>query len=261
MGIAPHLYLHCGWPRTGTSSFQAVLAGQRDRLAEADVVYPDGWRPRNSDAHYGIGELLDAVAGEGGVAIEGFLDYLRSNGGRKVLISNEALSNWLPAERRGSLIELLCGAETVARVTCLWTLRRLDRWAASMYLHLIETGRSVPPPAEYFLEWAAGVADVFAGMSEVSDALDGRTIYSRYDSSGAHYREILDAVGIPDPVRAEIEVRLRDGPRLNRGPGQRPDLVEAGVSEMLHEQALEAARAANFEPYVEYFGKQVARPR
>jgi hypothetical protein len=294
------LYVHCGWPRTGTSSFQAVLSEQRDRLAEDDIVYPDRWQPRNSDAHYGIAELLEPSAVEGSAAIEGFLGYLRSNAGRKVLISNEALSNWLPAERRKPLIELLLAAREVTHVTCLWTLRRLDRWAASMYLHRIETGRPVPPPAEYFLECASVLADVVEGLREVSDALDGGTIYCRYDDAGAHHGEILRAVGVADPVRAEIEAGLRDGPRRNRGLSQKaavallhPDavsaradvelstarlrevfrrgdfkfagdapceLVETGVSRAVNAEVLKAARRVGFEPYVEFFGTEEVEP-
>jgi hypothetical protein len=264
------LYVHCGLPRTGTSSFQAVLSGHRDQLAEAGVVYPDGWRLRNSDAHYGLADLLDPVAAEGKVTIEGFVEYLRANAGGKVLMSNEALSNWLPAERRDHLIDLLSAARQATGVTCLWTLRRADRWATSMYLHLVDTGRPVSPPDEYFLGWASGVADIFEGLRAVEDALGGGTIYSRYEDSGAHYGEMLAAVGVPDPTRAEVEVALRDGPRRNRGLGRSPsaepagvgngstpgDLVEVEVRRAVHAAALEAAQEVGFGVYAEFFAAE-----
>jgi hypothetical protein len=294
------LYVHCGWPRTGTSSFQAVLAERGDRLAEVDVVYPDGWRPRNSDAHYGIAELLEPPASKSAAAIDGFLEYFSSNADRTLLISSEALSNWLPSGKRESLVGMLLALRDVTEVTCLWTLRRLDRWVTSMYLHLIETGRPVPPPAEYFLDWTSRVADVLAGMCEVSDALGGGAVYFRYGEAGAHCGEILRTVGVPDPLRSEFEASLRDGPRRNRRLSQKTavallhadalstrannglsperfrgalrrggfeftgdapcELVETEVGRTVHKAALEAARQVGFEPYVEFFEAEEVEP-
>lgn len=294
------LYLHCGWPRTGSSSFQAVLAGHRDRLAEVGVDYPDAWRVRNSDAHYGITETLKSVAVEGIGASQDLLDYLRSAAARKVLISNETISHWLVAEKRESLIELLLAAQEITTVTCLWALRRADRWAGSMYLHRIDTGHDLPPPDVYFRECAALVTDAMAGQREVGEALNGREIHCRYDDTSAHYGELLRAVGIADTVRADIEADLRLGPRRNRGPSQKAtaallhadalsartgadltvdrlrsvfrsfefefdgdmpcELVDTEVAEAVHRQALEAAREAGFEPYVEFFGAESVEP-
>jgi hypothetical protein len=294
------LYMHCGWPRTGSSSFQAVLTGHRDQLAEVGVDYPDRWRLRNSDAHYGITETLESVAVEDIGAVEGFLDYLRSAAARKVLISNESISHWLVAGKRESLIELLLAAQEVTTVTCLWALRRADRWAGSMYLHRIDTGHPVPAPDTYFRECAAMVPDIIAGQREVEQALNGNQIYCRYEDSGAHYGELLRAVGVADSVRVDIETDLRVGPRRNRGPSQKAtaallhadalsaragvdltverlrgvfrsgdfefdddmpcELVDVEVAQAVHRRALEAAGEAGFKPYVEFFGAEAVEP-
>ena len=168
-----------------------------------------------------------------------------------------------------------------------------------MYLHLLATGRPVPPPAEYFSERAAGLADVIAGLREVSDALGGGAVYIRYDADGAHCREILRAVGVDDPVRAEIEASLRGGPRRNRRLSQKTavallhadvvsaragaglsvaqlrrvlrggfefaddapcDLVDTEVAAAVHVKAVEVAREAGFEPYLEFFGEEEVEP-
>jgi hypothetical protein len=212
------------------------------------------------------------------------------------LISSETFSQWLPIARRGHLINFLSAVQEVTPVTCMWTLRRADLWATSMYLHLIVTGRPVPPPTEYFRRRASFSASAIRGLREVGDVLRERAIYIRHDDSGAHYREILQTLNVPDQVRAEIEASLHDCPRLNRAPGQKATaallhtaamsaragveiseaplrellrgggfafandvpcvLVEVEVREAIHAAALAAAREVGFKPYVEFFGAE-----
>lgn len=209
-------------------------------MAEVGVVYPEGWRPRDSDAHYGIAELLESSSAGNGERTEDFLAYLRSEPDRTVLLSSEALSNWLPEEgRRESLTRFLLAAHETMPVTCLWTLRRADCWATSMYLHLVETGRPVPPPAEYFAAWVTDVSDVVTGLCELDRALSavgGSALYRPYDRAGAHHGEMLRAVGLPDALLAEIEHDLRAAPRRNRR------LTRKEAIALLHADAL-AARA------------------
>lgn len=47
------LYLHCGWPRTGTTSLQAALFEHKDELAAGGTVYPDRWRSPIGFTHHG----------------------------------------------------------------------------------------------------------------------------------------------------------------------------------------------------------------
>lgn len=289
----PALYVHCGFPRTGTSSLHAALAKSEARLAEFGVVYPDQWRPGKSDAHHGLADLLQAVASTADdAALDGLRDYMRSNADSEILISTEVLSNWLLAGKRSSLIRLLRAAREARSVKCLWTLRSADAWVTSMYLHMIAAGKPVPAPAEFFAGHADGIADAIAGLREVSDALGGSVSYSRYDRGGAHYGEILGSIGLPEPVRGEVLETLgaqrmnvglshkgavallniepigeRLGIELSRPAlraalrseelrfaGDAPcELVDPGVRRAIHEEALRSARNAGFAPYVEFF--------
>lgn len=250
------LCLHCGWPRTGTSSLQAVLAAHGDRLAEVGVLYPREWRPGASDAHYGIAELLEPQGSAGREQVGRFLAYLEANRGHTVLLSNEALSNWLSPSKRQALTEFAGAAGEVTQVVCLWTLRRLDQWAESMYLHIIATGRQAPSRADFFAERGAVATEAMTGLRELNDAGDGDTVYLRYAQSGAHNREILRVVGVADPVRAAIEADLRHGPRLNRHPQRKAPLLDTEARMALHAEGLTAARVAGFDPYLEFFGRE-----
>jgi hypothetical protein len=216
----PMLYVHCGWPHTGTTSFQAAMFARRERFVGAGIVYPDRWQRKN--AHHGILELCEPSTATR-AAVKGFQEYLEANRDRTVLISSEQLTAGLkgvpPAERRGSLLRLLAVARQVTPVTCLWTLRRLDDLVVALYNSAFMTKRSADPPldraqwaaAPRFSSWPAR----FAGMREVEDVLGGAMIYARYDAEGAHYDELLRAAGMPDSLRREILKELRDGARLN----------------------------------------------
>lgn len=287
------LYLHCGWQRTGTSSLQAALCQHQEELRAAGLVYPDRWRPLGSDAHHGIVEALDPSA-SGEAALESFKAYLRSNAESAVLISCEGLSNWLPAGRKGSLLKLVLAAQEVTPVTCLWTLRSVDALLTSLYLHRMVTARPLPPPADFFREFAGWLGEGVVTMCELAGAVGGSVAYSRYDSGGAHYEEILSSVGAPAALRAEIAAGLQGGPRANVSLGQkgaalllhteaieeragaplpRPalcaalragelrfvgdapcELVGPGLRALVHETVLSASRDAGFAPYVEFFG-------
>jgi hypothetical protein len=293
------LYLHCGWQRTGTSSLQATLSQHQEALRAAGILYPDRWRPPSSDAHHRFVDLLEpSTAGED--AIDSFKDYLRSNAERVVLISCEGLSNWLPAERRGSLLKLVLASQEATPVTCLWTLRSVDALLTSLYLHRIVTARSLPPPADFFREFAGWLDEAIVTMCELADAVGGSVAYSRYDDGGEHYDEILSSVGAPRALRAKIMEELRDGPRANVSLGQKGtvlllhtdtiedragvqlprsalraalragelrfagdapcELVEPQLRKLVHEGVLRASRDAGFAPYVEFFEGHAVDP-
>lgn len=293
------LYLHCGWQRTGTSTFQALLAEHQDRLADAGVIYPDQWRPGKSDAHHGIVEILAPDTANDG-EIERFTDYLRSNADRTVLISCEGLSNWLPAGRRQLLIKLLHLARDVTPVRCVWTLRRIDSLLTSLYLHRLVTNKPLPPPADFFQGFSELSGEGITTMRIMDDAFSESAYYNCYDSGGAHYDEILRTVGVPDALREEMMETLRRRSRRNvrlgqKGaiallhtdevgqmagvelprfalrnalrtgklqlPNDRPcELVEPHLRRAVHEKALEASRNEDFLPYAAFFEGQEVQP-
>jgi hypothetical protein len=301
MPIVPSvLYLHGGLPRTGTTSFQAVLFRNRRRLAEVGVLYPDRWRD-GWDAHHGFVALLEPGAADNG-EVEEFHHLLRSNREEAVLISTEHLTTRLRAVdgRLKPLLSLLGTAGEITPVTCLWTLRRADSLLTSVYLLRVWNDQPVPAPAEFFHEHTRVYCDGVGGLCEVSDALDGNAVYSRYKPGGAHHEEILRTVGVADPVRREIVDELRGGPRLNLQLTQkaaaamlnleaisaragieiphaalkeaffygalkfdddaRCELIGSDRRRAVHEEVLAASATVGFEPYRAFFGAEEIQP-
>ncbi len=294
------LYLHGGLPRTGTTSFQAVLFRQRRRLAEVGILYPESWRG-GWDAHHGFVALLEPGAAENG-EVEEFHHLLRSDPEKAVLISTEHLTTRLRAMdgRLKPLIGLLRSMREITPLTCLWTLRRADSLLTSVYLLRVWNSQPVPVPDEFFREYTDVYCDGVAGLREVSDALDGNAVYSRYDSGGAHHEEILCTMGVADPVRREILDELRGGPRLNLRLTQKAaaamlnleavstrvgaeiphaalreaffygalefdddapcELIGSDRRRAVHEKILEASAELGFEPYGEFFGEDEIPP-
>ena len=249
------LYLHCGWPRTGTTSLQAVLRDRREDLAAAGVVYPERWQDRGG-AHHGIVELLDPNRATDGLFAD-FRRYLAAQGRRNVLISAEGLSNWLPddlPEREGfprgdglgggraALLKLVEAAQQVTPVTCVFTLCVADRLLDALCLHRLL--RDAPDPFSLtrcldgiqrrsFIDihrWLGGIG----GFAELSDAVEGRARFFRYEQDGSHQEQIVGAVGLPPPLVAAIVATLRSGARRN------PRISQKGVVALLHTGAIEA---------------------
>lgn len=298
------LYLHCGWPKTGTTTLQAALCDHRSLLAGAGVVYPERWMGGQRLAHHGLFGLLRPSPGRD-AAVEDFKRFLTDNDDRGVVLSAEGLTNWIAYDdRRDALLAWLEAAQEVVPTRVVLTLRRYDGAWCSLYSHGLRQGLELPTPAECVStgstscdvgQWADSVRldSLFEGMRIVEDAVGGDVVYVRYDSGGAHNRELLDALGVPAPAAAAIAQDLERGPRLNvslthkqaavllnldalsaragveldgaelreafaRGDvgfseDRRCELLDAGARASLHERALAAARGSGFAPYIELF--------
>lgn len=304
LGARATLHLHCGWPRTGTSSLQAVLFDRREKLAAAGVAYPESWRgPADGPTHHGIYEMLSPPEGAG--ALEDLRRFLADRPDRNVVLSAEGLTNWLwPEARLDALVAFLAALREEAQVCCVWTLRRLDAVASSLYLLGLGMGVSMPPPREYFEGWdhpsnpfhPRRIDELFAGLLTVEEAMGGNVLYVKYDSSGAHGAELLRALDLPDPLRAELGVALSGAPRLRRSLTHKQVAVLLNLEALsasigleldgaalrrcfgggalrfdgdracrllgdegrraLHEGALAAARSTGFTPYLDFFGDE-----
>jgi hypothetical protein len=294
------LYLHCGWPRTGTTSLQANLSRQRDRLAAAGTVYPDVWLSAESLSHHGIARFADGTAESRARRAE-FTDYLAARSRQDVLLSAEGTASWLRSDdTRGPLLELLAAAGEVTPVRCVWVLRRVDRLLESLYLLKLLLGRDPPPPPRYF-EQAGFLRSLFPAMAALEAVPGVEVRYVRYDPGGAHNRELLGALGVAETLAAEIAAGLERGRRLytsishkqavtiaNRDAlsaalggdlgtealfrafkreglsfdGDRPcELVDAGLGRRAHERALVTAREHGIHAYAEFFAGAEIRPR
>lgn len=286
------LYLHGGWPRTGTSTLQAALARHSASLAAESVVYPEQWRVERLESHHGLRDLLVASR-HSGDAFDDFKRFLASQGDRDVLLSAEGMTGWVRSgDKRKAFLELIAAAREVTSTRCVWTLRRFDDTYASMYLLLLALGRDCPPPDEYLAE--IGFQDsLFEGMRNVEEATDGNVVYAKYDPLGGHNRQLLDAFEVPDTVGAAIRMELQREPNPNSSlshkqavafanvealssragvdltlsklrdaffdtdfefeEDRRCELVSRDVKKVVHERALVAARRHGIHRYVEFF--------
>ncbi len=90
--------VHIGMPRTGSTSFQEVLAGLRPRLGEAGLLYPElagpGAPPAANVNHQPLGEALDGrrPRGEGRAALDRLDAALAGTGADTVILSYEDFS-------------------------------------------------------------------------------------------------------------------------------------------------------------------------
>lgn len=223
------LYLHCGWPRTATSSFQTALAASAPQLAGAGLSYPAEWRrgDRLGKAHHGLSDLLTRE-GEPVGPLQDFQGDLRSWRG-DVLLSSEELSNWVVPWLFPALARLLDAAREVEEVTTLWTLRRIDDFLASMYLHQVLLGEKTSPidwlTHRFKYDWIAAFVHGNAAVA----ALDGiEYVPVKYAPDGSHCGRLLRAAGVPWRLRRQILRQMRGGPRT----GER--LTRKGVVTLVH---------------------------
>jgi hypothetical protein len=246
------LYLHCGWPRTSTSSLQAALAEHREELAGVGVLYPERWRDPSGLAHHRIYDLLSASL-DSPEALDELEHFLARHAGEDVLISAEGLSNWLLSRRKqDALLRFLGAAREAMPVKCVWSLRRLDDVLASLFLLGVREGIRLPPPAEFlegggYRPYPFDVRQpdwVFDGLSRVEGLADVEVAYVEYDPAGAHNAELLRELGIPEPLRSAIQSKLESGRRRNESVSQKEATVLFNLEELTERLGVELNRAA-----------------
>ncbi|MGC1852021.1 MAG: hypothetical protein WA687_06240 [Solirubrobacterales bacterium] len=287
------LYLHCGWPRTGTSSLQDALYRRRRDLGSAGTVFPLRWMSNLSPTHHGVSGMLKASLA-GSSPFDELQSFLAANERVDVLLSAESITFWLTSEaKQNVLVAFLGAALEVVSVKCVWTLRRLDEEIRSLYLFAMSNQPDPPQPAALYRVAERSLDPLFAGLRRVGEAVDENVAYARYDPAGAHQAELLRAFGIGGPIGEAIRRELERRPRLNSSLSQKQaalllnvealsgrtgidldwaalrkairegrlifesdrhgELVSYEMRRTLHENALTAARAAKFAPYIEFF--------
>lgn len=288
------LYLHCGWPRTGTSSLQSAIYRRRTEFRAAGTLFPSRWLSHLSPTHHGLSESLEASRTSTG-AVESLTAFLDEHRDFDVLFSAESITTWvIDEEKHETLLAFLASLREATAIRCVWTLRRIDEVIRALYLQMVPKGRAEIPSAVAQYRYTAFLSPLFTGMRRVEELLDGSVVYIKYASSGAHQRELLQAFGIEEETASRLGRDLDEHRRLNgsfshkqaallanaaelsvragveldpaslaraarRGELVFPDdsrcePVDGATSRRLHEQALAAAREAGFSPYVEFFG-------
>jgi hypothetical protein len=229
------IYLHCGWPKTGTTSLQAALVKREDRLGGMGVHYPREWRVR-AGAHRFVA-VLTALQEPGGSAEE-LERFVAGHASKDILFSSENLSVWALGGKIETFLRFLAVLREAAPIRCIWTLRRADEMLHSVFRQMTFV-KGKAPEGPFLGELELG--DLFAGMRMVEEAVD-EVRYVKYDSAGAHNAELLAAFDLPADVAAPIERELRSGARLN------PSASEKAMAAVLNPDRLSARAGVALEP-------------
>jgi hypothetical protein len=268
-----------------------VLAAHRETLRTNGTEYPNRWSREGDDSHNGLTELL-RVDGRSGVGFRQLRDFLAAHPQSDVLLSSESLSTWLAAaEMQEKLLDTVAAIRKLLPVTVVWTLRRFDEMAHSLYVQLSLAGVVAQPPDRFMKRLPH--ARMFAGMRNLEELVGGRAIYVKYDRGGGHYHELLSALGLSADMANVIASCLRSSRRLNSSRSHKQLVAAVYVDELitrtgvaftkrtllnafdheglrfdvdrpcevageavrrgLHERALESARCYGFAPYLDFF--------
>lgn len=251
------IYLHCGWPKTGTTSLQAALVRNQERLAAAGLLYPERWRRDVDGSHNDLTDLLEAHRRDGS-GFDELRGFLADNADTDVLFSSESLTVWsfFGGDRYDSLLGLVTAMQEVAPVRCIWTLRRGDGLFHSLDRRTaLEQGLRAPSDLSWLIGDVDRIAALFEGMRGLEDAAGEGGAYLRYDSTGGHLGELLQAFDVPHGLADEIQEEVAGAPRLNVTPTRKQVVASVDVDaimartgvELDREQLIQAFRQEGFQ--------------
>jgi hypothetical protein len=147
--LAPRLYVHCGFHKTGSTALQAALRASEEPLRQAGFLYPyagSGDKPGHANsnpftnAHHNIAYEIDRhwLFLPYGGAFEALAEEAKSFAGN-VIVSAEAFESAL-TEPEGFLPFQSLAQETGRRLTMVIYLRDQLSYCESLYLELLKHG-------------------------------------------------------------------------------------------------------------------------
>jgi hypothetical protein len=132
------LFLHCGFPKTGTSSLQAWLDANEILLYQNGICYPKDERDAEGIAHH---RLTNKNSPEVTDIVDRILDLFKRNQDSNILMSTESLSNLLCVDDNygeiffGSLVENLKNKGVDCRL--IFTIRNISQYLPSITIQNI----------------------------------------------------------------------------------------------------------------------------
>jgi hypothetical protein len=144
------LYLHCGFPKTGTTALQKWLSVNQEQLHALDIDYPDVLRDEEGFGHHRLNSLVEA----GPSAMARKVSSLCSSSSRSaMLLSSEGLSNLLGAEQASLQIFLPSLLEELLKYSIepalLITLRPLQSYLRSIIVQNVLYDGLTCKPSDY----------------------------------------------------------------------------------------------------------------
>lgn len=237
------VYLHCGWPKTGTTSLQAALVAGQEQLAAAGLLYPERWRRDSDGSHNDLPNLLQAHL-DRGCGFDELCDLLSSQDGN-VLFSSESLTLWvlLGEHRYRCMLEFLAAMQEVMPVRCIWTLRRFDEVLHSIFRQMsMRKGLGEPKMASLLDHFRIEDAcDRMRGLESL--AVDG-AVYVRYEPTGGHNAALLRSFDVPEEVVASVCSEIDAAPRLNPTPSWKQIVAAENIGAIAARSGVELDRDA-----------------
>ena len=173
-----NLYIHCGLPKSGTTSIQKSLAAGREQLRAAGYDYPDICVSADRTAHHNLArEMLGDprfVAERGGR--DELLAYFKENTRcPNIVLSSEGLTHCL-FRARAQLFGFLQAAMTANdAVFVAFTFREFWRISESTYLYNLrngggDTAGSGPLRLAATTKWLKGLSEGLSAMRDLVGA-------------------------------------------------------------------------------------------
>ena len=227
-------------------------------------------------------------------AVGGFLAHLGGVTSGKILISSEAFTNALDPAILKTFLKFIgeCNARIPTRIVI--SLRRIDSFMESMYLHSVKVGESSLDLAGYVGKRGRWAKELFQGLTAVRERSGGAGLeVVRYEASESFFGRFFDAMGLPFQEIPELSHVPRENIRLGlkaqtvlrhfnqfadlRGmESHRPSLVHDLMwgklqfdedvysyrllsfedANRLHSQAMEASLATGFPEYEQFFREE-----
>jgi hypothetical protein len=288
------LTIHIGMPKTGTTACQRTLSAAAPALARMGFEYPSGFRNTEGIAHHAIAGELVSRRDLKGPEIEGFLAYLAGNSAGNVIISSEAFTNALGPSNLATFLEFIdaCRARTLTRLVI--SLRRIDSFMESMYLHSVKVGETRIDLADYVAARWLWTMSLFRGLAIVRTRVGtAEMVVIKYEATEAFVGRFFDAIGLPFRHEPEFFSVPRENIRLGlkahtilrhldhftdliATPADRRELVrgfEKGDlqfeqdaysyrllsfedADRFHSQGIEGSRQTGVREYEEFFGAE-----
>jgi len=286
------LTIHLGMPKTGTTALQRVMSTAGPALAERGFDYPSGFRDKGGIAHHPIAHEINNRRDLKGPNVCEFLAHLDTAASDHVVISSEAFTNALSPAVLKTFVKFVdeCNARMPTKLVI--SLRQIDSFMESMYLHSVKVGALASDMGAYVGERGNWARSLFRGLTAVRERPGGiRMEIVKYEATDGFFGRFFDAMGLPYREMAELSSVPRENIRLGLKAQtllrhfdhfadrmgmeiHRQSLVNAlaggrlqfdedvysyrllsfADADRLHSQALEASLATGFHEYEQFFG-------
>lgn len=216
--VRQKLYIHIGTPKTGTTSFQYLMADNRRKLLKSGIYYPDTENRLFFSKSQHRYLYVAANAGDAS-AMDALIEELERHGAPKNVISEENFS-WGAAVQAAYLKPLRDRFD----VKILLLVRRQDELAESLYVQMVRGGYTHSFDVFISDEGVKGILDYLSLASIYGDAFGAENVLvRRYEGVDYPAEEILlSLIGLPPSLRLQpVEVQNRsmsiDALRFVRG--------------------------------------------